>query len=276
MDVTENTMDMTISTTDSECTRLAIQFRGFSEARWKRGTYCPDWCASQIVGHLTGSAQFYISTIKNGLENNYGFPLGASDREEFLSLRTSNMNEIATLKGGALVDQFEKDTKELVALYRSLEPEDFEKFAWHKRGVLSIRYFVIQRIYEFLLHEWDIQNKPGNPLHPDALEVAARNLRIRFPIMYNTRNAPKPDGRFRFETTDTGHVWAMSVKNGKASNLTDLSRKFDVSIFSSASDILLLSTGRTDVKAKKKSGALRIEGDADKACSLFPAIFYPI
>ncbi|MFP6868219.1 MAG: maleylpyruvate isomerase family mycothiol-dependent enzyme [Nitrospinota bacterium] len=276
MALKDDAMDLTISTTNSECERLAARFREFSEACWKRETYCPDWCASQIVGHLTLGAQFYASTVGNGLEGNHGFPLGASTREEFMEIRTSRMNEVAALDGNALVDKFESDTKELIALYRTLEPGDFDKSAWHRRGVIPIRYFVIQRIYEFLLHEWDIRNEPEASLHPDALEVAAGNLHIRFPIMYNTRPDPKPDSRFRFETTDTGHVWAISVVNGKASGLTDLSGNFDVSLFASASDFLLMSTGRADAEAKKNSGAFRIEGDAAKVSALLPAIFYPI
>ena len=70
----------------------------------------------------------------------------------------------------------------------------------------------------------------------------------------------------------TDYVRAKQLKTG----LTDLSGNFDVSLFASASDILLMSTGRADAEAKKNSGAFRIEGDATKVSALLPAIFYPI
>jgi uncharacterized protein (TIGR03083 family) len=275
MEQIEKAMHSTIETIDSERVRLAAFFRTLGEDDWKKETYCPDWNASQIVGHLTLGAQFYASTVGNGLEGNHGFPLGASDREEFMALRTSIMDEIAALDGDALVDRFDEDTRKVIALFRSLGPEDYEKTAWHRRGILPIPYFVIQRTYEFSLHEWDILNEPGAPLHPAALDQAADNLRLRIPMIYNTNPDLKLEGRFRFETTDTGHVWAMSIENEKASALSEAEGEFDVSLFAPASDMILMATGRADIDAKEATGAFRIEGETAKARALIPAIFFP-
>ena len=275
MEQLEKTMYSTIETIDSERVRLATYFRTLGADDWKKETYCPDWNASQIVGHLTLGAQFYASTVGNGLEGNHGFPLGASDREEFMALRTSSMDEIAALDGDTLVDRFDEDTRKVISLFRSLGPKDYEKTAWHRRGILPIPYFVIQRIYEFSLHEWDILNEPGAPLHPAALDQAADNLRLRIPMTYNTNPDLKLEGRFRFETTDTGHVWAMSIENEKASALSEAEGEFDVSLFAPASDMILMATGRADIDAKEATGAFRIEGETAKARALIPAIFFP-
>ncbi len=276
MEQIEKAMHSTIETIDSERVRLAAFFRTFSAEDWKKDTYCPEWDASQIVGHMTLGAQFYASTVENGLEGNHGFPLGASNREEFMALRTSIMDEIAALDGDALVDRFDEDTQKVIALFRSLGPADYEKTAWHRRGILPIPYFVIQRIYEFILHEWDIRNEPEAPLHSAALDLAADNLRLRFPVIYNTSPDLKLEGRFRFETTDTGHVWAMSIEHETARALDEAAGAFDVSLSAPASDMILMATGRADIEAKEASGAFRIEGETAKARALIPALFFPI
>lgn len=272
----EEQIRLTIDTIDSERVRLADFFRTFSEADWERPTFCPDWNTRQVVGHLTLGAQFYASTVSNGLVGNHGFPLGANTREEFMALRSSIMNETAALDGGALVNKFDKDTQEVISLFRSLGPEDLEKFGWHRRGVIPIPYFVIQRIYEFILHEWDIRNEPDAPIHPTALGIAAANLRWRFPTLYNTQPDLKLEGRFCFETPDTGDVWAMSIEKETASDLADLEGKFDASISAPASDMILMATGRADIEAREAAGVLRTEGEPAKVKAIIASLFYPI
>ncbi|MBT3352284.1 MAG: maleylpyruvate isomerase family mycothiol-dependent enzyme [Nitrospinaceae bacterium] len=272
----EEQIRLTIDTIDSERARLTEFFKTFSEADWKKPTFCSDWNTGQVVGHLTLGAQFYASTVSNGLVGNHGFPLGAKTKEEFMGLRTSIMNDIAALDGGALVEKFNKDTQEVVSLFRSMGPEDLDKVGWHRRGVIPIPYFIIQRIYEFILHEWDIRNEPDSPLNPAALGVAAKNLRWRFPILYNTQPDLKLEGRFRFETPDTGDVWAMSIEKEKASFLEDLSSNFDASISAPASDMILMATGRADIDAKEAAGVLRTDGEPAKVKAIIASLFYPI
>ena len=50
---------------------------------------------------------------------------------------------------------------------------------------------------------------------------------------------------------------------------------FDAEIFVSASDILLLTTGRADPVAKKAAGRLRIEGDIGLADTLLGVLCRP-
>ncbi len=129
----------TISTIETEYKRLASFFRSFDEDRWKQPTYCSDWDTSQVVGHITLGAAFFASTSRNGLEGNYGFPLGAKDRDDFMQIRNSFMNEIASLPGGGRVDRFEEEMEKYLTFFKGLAPEDYEKRAWHRRGILSIR-----------------------------------------------------------------------------------------------------------------------------------------
>ncbi len=266
----------TISTIETEYKRLADFFRTFDEDRWKQPSYCPDWDTSQIVGHITLGAAFFASTVRNGLEGNYGFPLGAKDRDEFMQIRTSFMNEVAALSGGGRVDRFEEEMENYLTLFKGLQPEDYEKRAWHRRGILSVRYFIIQRLNELVLHEWDIRGDPAAPVNSGPLEVAAENLQQRYPIFYNLSPITGFKGTFRFETTDTGQVSALEIRNGEGVDCTGAKSNFDASFFATASDFLLLVSGRGTIPEKEKSGDFRIEGDRAKADALIPTLFFPI
>lgn len=266
----------TISTIESEYKRLAAFFRTFDDARWKQPTYCPDWDTSQVVGHISLGAAFFASTVRNGIEGNYGFPLGANDRDEFMKIRDSFMNEIAALSGDRRVDRFEEEMEKYLDLIKSLTPEDYGKKAWHRRGVLSVRYFIIQRLNELVLHEWDIRNDPEAPVNPGPQKVATENLQQRYPIFYSLHPVSGLEGVFRFETTDTGQVAAMEIRNGEASDCTGANTNYDASFFATASDFLLLVSGRGTIPEKEKSGDFRIEGDRAKAESLIPSLFFPI
>ena len=161
---------LTIDTIDSERMRIAEFFKTFSEADWEKPTFCPGWNTSQIVGHLTLGAQYYASTVSNGLVGNHGFPLGSNTQEEFMALRSSIMNEIAALDGGALVNKFDKKTQEVISLFRSLGSEDLGKYGWHRRGVIPI---------PLLCHSANPRVHPPRVGHTKRARCAASSRRAR-------------------------------------------------------------------------------------------------
>ncbi len=126
------------------------------------------------------------------------------------------------------------------------------------------------------MHEWDIRNDLASPVNSGPIEVATENLRQRYPIFFNLSPITGFRGTFRFETTDTGQVSAMDIQNGEAVDCTGEKTNFDASFFATASDFLLLVSGRGTVQEKEKSGDLRIEGDRAKADALIPTLFFPI
>lgn len=275
MDYTTD-IQTTITTIDKEYKRIAAFFRTFSLDAWKKPTYCPEWNVSQVVGHMTLGGAFYASTVRNGLEGNHGYPLGAKDREEFMSIRISRMNAYAALSGDELVEQFEIEMKSAVELFQSLSPEDYEKKAWHRRGILPIRYFIAQRLNELILHEWDIRNQPDIPLGSNSAKVAVANLRQRFPILYNQNPIPGLEGTYAFKVTDTGQHWTLKIQHEEAGDWLDAAESVDATFSTSASDFLLLVTGRGTISDKEKTGGFRIEGNREKAEAVIPALFFPI
>ncbi len=269
----EEEMRASISATETEARRLAAWFRTFDEGVWTRPSYCPDWDVAYVVGHLTVGAEFFASCVRNGVEGKDVLPFGAKDRDEFMKIRTAKPIELSRLSREDLIARFESQIADMLELFRSLESADFDKPAWHRRGVFPVRRFVFHRLYELIIHEWDIKNDPAAPLGENSLDVAAGNIRMHFPLFFGLSPVPGLEGVFRFETRDTGHVWAMRVGDEKAEDISPEGVDWDTSFSASAGDFILLMTGRGEIPAKEKGGEFKIEGDRAKADAIIPKLF---
>ncbi len=266
----------TVAAIGREYQRLAAWLRTFRPADWEKPTFCPDWDAAQVVGHLAFGAEFFASSVGNGLRGDLGLPFGARDREAFMKIREEKAREIAALPPAALVERFERMTAEVHALFASLKPADYERPAWHRRGIFPVRRFILSRLNELLLHEWDIRNRPEAPLEGESVALAAGNLRQQFQLFCEMDPPGGLSGTFGFALTDAGRRWAMRVGDGRAEDLGPGGHPADVVFSASAGDMLLLATGRADVERRKREGRLRVEGDADRARAIMPKLFFPL
>jgi uncharacterized protein (TIGR03083 family) len=268
----QDDIQATIVAVGAEYKRMAAWFRTFPDADWKKPTFCPEWSAAEVVGHLAFGAEFYASVVRNGRAGDLGVPFGAKDREAYKRLRDGKPKEIAALSPGALVDHFESRTAEVHALFVSLDPGDWEKPAWHRRGSFPIRRFIFTRLIELVLHEWDIRNDPGAPIEAASLTVAAGNLQQHFPMSYEMHPVEGLAGIFSFALTDEGRAWAMRVGEGEAEDLGPGDHAADVSFSATASDMMLWMSGRAPAEESEKAGRFRIEGDAAKARAIMPKL----
>lgn len=280
MDYTQELKE-TIEVTRREYIRLAEWFRSFSEADWAAPTFCPEWTASQVAGHITFGGEFFASSVRNGLKGELGFPFGAKNRDEFLLMREGKAKEIGALDGPSLADRFEASTRDVVDLFASLDPKDYETPAWHRRCVFPIRRFILSRLNEYLLHEWDIRNDTsarlaGPSIAIDSVAIAARNLRQHCQLFYELSPAKGLSGTFAFELTDTGYLWATRVDNDKGIDLRIGEHSPDAIFSATAGDMLLLITGRLPVEGCRADGRLRVDGDEEKVQAFLPTLFFPL
>jgi uncharacterized protein (TIGR03083 family) len=255
--------------------RLIAILRGLSEEGWRRPTRCAGWSAADVVAHMTLGARFYAHVIPAGRAGRMEMPFGAADLEAFWAYRDRTGAELASLPGGERVDRFEAAVRDLQKEFEAIRPADLEKEAWHWMCPCPVHSYPGQRLFELILHDWDIRNDPEADLHPDALGEAVDILDFRLPFFFN--NAPDTGltGVFRFETKDPDRAWALRAGGGRAGPVSPDVGEFDARIFSSAGDILLLTTGRADLDARMAAGRLRIEGDGQKAEALLRALCRP-
>ncbi|MFP6870128.1 MAG: maleylpyruvate isomerase N-terminal domain-containing protein [Nitrospinota bacterium] len=260
---------------EKENRRFIAILCGLDEAGWRRPTYCSGWSAADVVAHMTLGARFYAHVIPAGIEGRLEMPFGAKDLESFWVHRDRVGAELASLPGGERVDRFEEAVWNLQAVFEAVRPEDMEKEAWHWMCPCPAHSYPGQRLYELILHDWDLRNDPEGDLHPDALGAAVDILDFRLPFFFNHAPDPELTGTFWFETAGPVRSWAMRVEAGSAHPVSPEEGVFDAEIFVSASDILLLTTGRADPVAKKAAGRLRIEGDIGLADTLLGVLCRP-
>jgi uncharacterized protein (TIGR03083 family) len=255
--------------------RFIEMLRGLDVQSWKRPTYCTGWFVADVVAHMTLGARFYAHVIPAGKEGRLEMPFGAEDLETFWAYRSRVGEELAALPGEERVDRFEAAVNDLQVVFEDIHPEDMEKEAWHWMCPCPIHSYPGQRLYELILHDWDIRNEPEGNLHPDALGMATDILDFRLPFFFNHTPDLELSGRFRFQTENPSRVWAMGLEGGHAEPISSRNDQFDAQFFSSSSDILLLTTGRADLAYKMKTGHLRIEGDRLRAEKLMNILCKP-
>ena len=260
---------------ERENRRFITILRNLDEAGWSCPSYCPGWSAADVVAHMTLGARFYAHVIPAGREERFEMPFGAKDLKSFWAYRDRVGAELASLPGGERVDRFEEAVWNLQVVFEAIRPEDMEKEAWHWMCPCPVHSYPGQRLYELILHDWDTRNDPEGELHPDALGAAVDILDFRLPFFFNHAPDPELKGSFRFETVGPARSWAMRVEAGSARPVSPEEGPFDAEVFASASDIVLLTTGRADLGAKKAAGRLRIEGDSGLAGALLGILCRP-
>ena len=255
--------------------RLASFFRTFDEERWRMPSHCPGWTAAHVVSHMTSGAHFYREAIENGRKGRLVPPFGAKDIPDFRKIRGKQMEELLALPGAARADRFEEAVEMLQRTLESLMPHELDLNGWHPRCPTPLSNYADQRLYELILHEWDIRNEPEEPLCSAALGAAVEVLMERIPFLWENTEHPQVDGRFRFETMNPGAGWEMEVRAGKAVLFKEGKGRCDALLSATGSDMVLLTCGRGPIPERIKSGRLSIQGDRAKADVLIESVFRP-
>ena len=258
-----------------ENARFIAQLRAMSDADWTKPTFCDEWNAAQLVGHMTGGAISYAERIRAARRGEVILSLGAGTPEEFQAARDAIARKSIAMSPKERIDWIERSQDDLQAEIERLEPGDLDRDLWHRKGNTKARTFPAQRLYEVALHGWDLENDPDAPLETESLGALVDILESRLPLYFNRSGATGPAGVFRFETSKPDAGWKMAIADGEASALKDLSASPDAVLSASASDMVLLVSGRADRAQKIADASLRVEGDAQKAAALMDVLFRP-
>lgn len=258
-----------------ENARFIAQLRAMSDADWLRSTFCTEWNAAQLIGHMTGGAISYTERIRAARRGEVILSLGAETPEEFQAARNEITRKSIAMPRAERIDWIESSQDDLQAEIERLKSGDLDRDLWHRKGNTKARTFPAQRLYEVALHAWDLENDPDAPLETESLGALVDILESRIPLYFNRSGATGPAGVFRFETSKPEATWEMVIADGKASAGKGLSASPDAVLYASASDMVLLCAGRAEQSRKIKNASLRVEGDAQKAAALMDVLFRP-
>ena len=258
-----------------ENARFIDHLRAMAQADWLKPTFCPEWNAAQLIGHMTGGAISYTERIRAARRGEVILSLGAGTPAEFQAARGEIMRKSIAMSSAERIDWIEQSQDALQNEIERLEPGDLDRKLWHRKGDTRVRTFPDQRLYEVALHSWDLENDPASPLETDSLGMLVKILETRLSLYVNRAAPTGITGVFRFETSTPEAAWEMYIANDEASPQQGLSGAPDAALSASASDMVLLCAGRANRAQKIAENSLRIEGDAQKATKLMDVLFQP-
>ncbi len=235
---------------------------GLSHTDLRRHSACDAWTVRDVAGHLTNRAERQITSMTRGRNGDSDPPPGFSAPSDMREMSADNADADIAYSislGDELIPTFERHYRALHALLNGFSGDDWRSDCWHpRRGTMTAREYVSQRIQELAVHDWDIRSAfdPQAALHPDAIPVLLGMSERWLRSAYNPGDDPPArEIRYHFALSDADPVDVLvqpegvQVGVGLHPNPDDL----DMVVACNANTYLLLAYGRIDVDTAANS-----------------------
>ena len=241
-----------------------------SDDDMNRQSACDAWTVRDVAGHLTNRAERQITSMTRGRTGDSAPPAGFTPPTDNMAMSAANADaDIAYAQslGADLLMTFGRNYRELHQLLDSFSGDDWNCACWHpRRGTMTAREYVSQRIQELAVHDWDIRSAldANAALHPDAVPVllgmSARWLRSAYNPGDDPPTAPV---RYRFALTDAEPRDVLVDSSGARVGIGLHDGPINLTVACDANTYLLLAYGRLDLNAAAADGRLKTTGPDD-------------
>ena len=243
---------------------------GLSEAELSTQSACDAWTVRDVAGHLTNRAERQLASMTRGRSGDSAPPAGFSAPSDNMAMSAANADaDIAYSQslGDALVATFAEKYQELHRLLDSFSDDDWRCDCWHpRRGSMTAREYVSQRIQELAVHDWDIRSglDSSAALHPDAVPVLLGMSAHWLRSAYNPgAQPPLSNVKFRFALYDADAMDVLVTPDGATAGVGLHEESIDLTVECDANTYLLLAYGRLDLAGAVASGRIRSSGAND-------------
>jgi uncharacterized protein (TIGR03083 family) len=275
----EEAMPDVIALIGSEVYQIQDFMAGLSAAEWSRPSACGGWAVGDVFAHITQSAVTWRDTILRAQAGDANPPPGQRLLQpgERGSDTTAQRAIAYHQEVGAkqLLNLFAEGYESLRQVLLELQPEDWDKPCFHRRGILPTRHYVGIRLQELTIHGWDIRSafdaaatlsEPPLPiLVPQAQRWLANTFR---PASHLT--API---RYRFDISGPATVQQDVLVTRDEFRIEPVTATLaDVTFRCSAGTYLLFVYGRVPLEQALRTGGMEMEGDREQAV-LFNTLF---
>lgn len=256
----------------SESARLLEYFKGLSPADWETQSACDAWSNADVVAHMVMAVDMFSGNIERGANGDSSPPegMGPPQETDLAARMTANATRAVAMReslGGTLVEAFGENCDRLNALLAGMEPEDWGKQCYHAAAYLSIRQYLILRLAEMSVHEWDIRSRLEESAKlPDEVAAAVIELLPGFVVgrLFQPGAGIAQASRFRFALTDGGSH-DIVAGGGELRMETSTGDNADVTFKCDSSTLALLTYGRFTVEEAVAAGDIAVEGDRELA-----------
>ena len=235
---------------------------GLSPNDLRRHSACDAWTVRDVAGHLTNRAERQITSMTRGREGDSAPPAGFVAPTDNMAMSVENADADIAYSislGNDLLPTFERNYRQLHMLLNGFAGDDWRCACWHpRRGTMTAREYVSQRIQELAVHDWDIRSAfdPQAPLHPDAIPVLLGMSQRWLRSAYNPGDDP-PSGeiRYHFALSDAEPIDVVVQPDGVqvGAGLHPSPDDIDMVVACNANTYLLLAYGRIDVDTAANS-----------------------
>ena len=243
---------------------------GLSEDQLATQSACDAWTIRDVAGHLTNRAERQMASMTRARNGDSAPPAGFSAPNDNMAMSAANADadiEYSRSLGDALVPTFADNYRALHRLLDSFSGDEWRCDCWHpRRGAMTAREYVSQRIQELAVHDWDIRSglDPNAALHPEAVPVLLGMSTNWLRSAYNPRGNP-PDGevKYRFALSDAEPMDVLVTPEGAQAGVGLHEGASDITIRCDANTYLLLAYGRLDLHNAIAAGSINASGDTD-------------
>lgn len=235
---------------------------GLSPNDLRRHSACDAWTVRDVAGHLTNRAERQITSMTRGRQGDSTPPAGFSAPTDNMAMSAANADADIAYSislGDDLVATFESHYRALHMLLDTFSGEDWRCDCWHpRRGAMTAREYVSQRIQELAVHDWDIRSAfdPQAALHPDAIPVLLGMSERWLRSAYNPGDdPPASEIRYHFALSDADPIDVVVNSDGVqvGPGLHPSPDDIDMVVACNANTYLLLAYGRIDVDTAANS-----------------------
>lgn len=263
----------------AEASQLQDFLVGLNLEAWSRPSACAGWTVGDVVAHLTQGARTWSEAITRARAGDFNPPPGQPP------LRPGERGSAATAQraidfrqemgDAALLQAFDSDYQRLHQVLLALQPEDWDKPCFHRRGVLPIHDYVGLRLQELTIHGWDMRTA-----FDDTATVSERPLPVLVGLaqrwLSNTFH-PVPHlaapVRYRFDISGPVPIRQDVLVSQDSFQLMPVAEiSTDVTFRCHTGDYILLVYGRLPMERAVDTGRLEIKGHREQA-GLFTTLF---
>lgn len=256
----------------SESARLLEYFKTLSPDDWQTQSACDAWNNADVVAHMVMAVDMFSANIERGANGDSSPPegMGPPQETDLAARMAANATRAVAMReslGDTLVEAFGQNCDKLNELLARMGPADWEKQCYHPAAYLSIRRYLILRLAEMSVHEWDIRSRLEDGANlPGDVAAALIELFPGFVVgrLFQPGSGIASPSRFRFNLSEGGsHDIVAGGGEPRMEPATD--DPADVTFTCSGSTLTLLAYGRITVEEAVANGDITIEGNRELA-----------
>ena len=163
MDSSKN-LSLILETVEECSDRFLDDISSIGSSDWEVPSRCHQWAIKDIYSHTLAINGFFLNSLTRAIQGDgnpsEGMPNpgtgNARTMAEGIASRAIQISETAFPTISQLVDMLKSMESNLIALFKSIEPGDWNVLAYHPAGKFSPYLLLKMKLMELVMHYWDI------------------------------------------------------------------------------------------------------------------------